>query len=262
LLRKGGREEGREGSHESSHVRVRNGGRCPASLPGSPPPHVQEAAPRAHGVEGMRWTAASQSARGGLFRAIISGLTRLASAIALIGRTRRACRHCAACVRHCAGGGRERGRAPTRRAEKSLKWLVCMQTVVKEGVNVETGTRKVSATTDLFLHSTAGPGARADRPHTRSQAHCSLLLAPRAFKQFQTRRLFSRPVIQISFLRMAIGTNSSGLLFRRRKISHANCLRGILGYVLHHKTHKMWKACVRVRCGAQKPNLLLSNIPV
>ena len=53
LLRKGGREEGREGSHESSHVRVRNGGRCPASLPGSPPPHVQEAAPRAHGVEGM-----------------------------------------------------------------------------------------------------------------------------------------------------------------------------------------------------------------
>ena len=135
-----------------------------------------------------------------------------------------------------------------------------MQTVVKEGVNVETGTRKVSATTDLFQHSTAGPGARADRPQTRS--HCSLLLAPRAFKQFQTRRLFSRPVIQISFLRMAIGTNSSGLLFRRRKISHANCLHGILGYVLHHKTHKMWKACVRVRCGAQKPNLLLSNIPV
>ena len=28
-------------------------------------PHVQEAAPRAHGVEGMWWTAASQSARGG-----------------------------------------------------------------------------------------------------------------------------------------------------------------------------------------------------
>jgi hypothetical protein len=53
LLRKGGREEGREGSHESSHVRVRNGGRCPASLPGSPPPHVQEAAHQAHGVEGM-----------------------------------------------------------------------------------------------------------------------------------------------------------------------------------------------------------------
>ena len=37
MLRKGGREEGREGLHESSHVRVLNGGRCPASLPGSPP---------------------------------------------------------------------------------------------------------------------------------------------------------------------------------------------------------------------------------
>ena len=90
---------------------------------------------------------------------------------------------------------------------------------------------------------------------------CSLLLAPRAFKQFQTRRLFSRPVIQISFLRMAMGTDSSGLCLRRRKISHANCMHGALGYVLHPRTHKMWKACVRVRCGAQEPNLLLSIFP-
>ena len=135
-----------------------------------------------------------------------------------------------------------------------------MQTVMKEGVNVETGTRKLSATTDLFRHSTAGPGARADRPHTRS--HLFPPSSSTLFQTLQTWRLFSRPVIQISFLRMAIGTNSSGILFRRRKISHANCLRGILGYVLHHRTHKMWKACVRVRCGAQKPNLLLSNIPV
>jgi hypothetical protein len=135
-----------------------------------------------------------------------------------------------------------------------------MQTVVKEGVNVETRARKVSATTDLFLHSTAGPGARADRPHTRSH-----LLPPSSstlFQTLQTWRLFSRPVIQIAFLRMAIRSNSCGLRNSSMKISHANRMRGILGYVMHHRTHKMWKACVRVRCGAQKPNLLLSNIPV
>ena len=135
-----------------------------------------------------------------------------------------------------------------------------MQTVVKEGVNVETGTRKVSATTDLFRHSTAGPGARADRPHTRSH-----LLPPSSstlFQTLQTWRLFSRAVIQIAFLRMAIRTNSSGLRNSPMKISHANRMRGVLGYVLHTKTHKMWKACVRVWCGAQEPNLLLSNIPV
>ena len=104
LLRKGGREEGREGLHESSHVRVLrgNGGRCPASLPGSPPPHVQEAAPRAHGVEGMRWTAASQSARGGLFRAIISGLTRLAT--------------------HCADWADAQGLPPLRGLRPPLRW--------------------------------------------------------------------------------------------------------------------------------------------
>jgi hypothetical protein len=44
-------------------------GALPLSLPPGPP-HVQEAARRAHGVEGMWWTAVSQSARGGLFRAM------------------------------------------------------------------------------------------------------------------------------------------------------------------------------------------------
>ena len=110
------------------------------------------------------------------------------------------------------------------------------------------------------------PGCRARRagrptPHTLSLFPPSRLQAPRAFKQFQTRRLFSRPVIQISFLRMAMGTDSSGLYLRRRKLSHANCMHGALGYVLHPRTHKMWKACVRVRCGAHEPNLLLSIFP-
>jgi hypothetical protein len=47
---------------------------------------------------------------------------------------------------------------------QSQQWLVRMQTAVKEGVNVETGTRKVSMTTDLVRHSNAGPGARAVIP--------------------------------------------------------------------------------------------------
>jgi hypothetical protein len=55
---------------------------CPASLP-PPPPHVQEAARQAHGVEWMWWTAASQSVRGGLFGAMGPGAD-------------------AACVLHCA----------------------------------------------------------------------------------------------------------------------------------------------------------------
>ena len=56
---------------------------------------------------------------------------------------------------------------------RPLSWLVRMQTAVKEGTNVETGTRKVSVTTELVWHSDAGPGARAARPHT----HCAFLRA-------------------------------------------------------------------------------------
>ena len=88
---------------------------------------------------------------------------------------------------------------------RPLSWLVRMQTAVKEGTNVETGTRKVSVTTELVWHSDAGPGARADRPHTRS--HLFPPSSSTLFQTIQTRRLFSRPVIQIAFLRMAIRTD-------------------------------------------------------
>ena len=80
-------------------------------------------------------------------------------------------------------------KCPRRRS-----WLVRMQTAVKKGANVETGTRKVSATTELVRHSDAGPGARAVRPHTHSAFLASSLHA--LLERFQTL-FFSRPVIQM-----------------------------------------------------------------
>ena len=91
--------------------------------------------------------------------------------------------------------------------------------------------------------------ARGPPDPTHALIRSLLHQVPPTLFQIQTRRLFSRPVIQIAFLRMAIRTNSCGLGFLSRKISHANCMHGALGYVLHPRTHKMWKACVRVRCG-------------
>ena len=39
------------------------------------------------------------------------------------------------------------------KCQRRRSWLVRMQTAVKEGANVETGTRKVSATTELCEHA-------------------------------------------------------------------------------------------------------------
>ena len=60
----------------------------------------------------------------------------------------------------------------TAKCPRRRSWLVRMQTAVKQGANVETGTRKVSATTELVGHSDAGPGAQAARPHTHLCIPC------------------------------------------------------------------------------------------
>ena len=88
----------------------------------------------------------------------------------------------------------------TAKCLRQQRWLVRMQTAVKEGANVETGTRKVSATTELVRHSDAGPGARAARPHTHLRTPrglASSLHTPISnSERFQTL-FFSRPVIQM-----------------------------------------------------------------
>jgi hypothetical protein len=51
-----------------------------------------------------------------------------------------------------------------------------MQIALKEGANVEIGTRIMSATTRLVWYDDAGPGARAARPPHSLRTSSSILL--------------------------------------------------------------------------------------